>query len=192
MADITVTRWYLEMSSPRALRGERVDDPTLRLERADPCPVILYRKLYGEVGGAHLWTDRLQWSDAQLMEYLQRRDIEVWVLFDESDAAGYFELKRDPDGSTEIVYFGLRPRWIGRGLGKHLLTAAVEEAWKKGTRRVWLHTCSLDSPHALPNYLARGFREFNREQYVKTVAGDGPTGGGASSAARAGVSPDRS
>ena len=26
-----------------------------------------------------------------------------------------------------------------------------------GARRVWLHTCTLDNPAALPNYLKRGF-----------------------------------
>lgn len=29
------------------------------------------------------------------------------------------------------------------------------------TRRVWVHTCSLDHPNALPGYQARGFRLFN-------------------------------
>ena len=44
------------------------------------------------------------------------------------------------------------------GLGGWLLTRAVERAWAvEGTRRVWLHTCELDSPAALANYEARGF-----------------------------------
>ena len=30
--------------------------------------------------------------------------------------------------------------------------------------RVWLHTCTLDSPQALPNYEARGMRIFKRER----------------------------
>jgi hypothetical protein len=32
-----------------------------------------------------------------------------------------------------------------------------------GARRVWVHTCSLDHPGALANYLARGFRVFKEE-----------------------------
>ena len=44
------------------------------------------------------------------------------------------------------------------GVGGWLLTRAVERAWEvEGTRRVWLHTCDLDSPAALGNYRARGF-----------------------------------
>jgi GNAT superfamily N-acetyltransferase len=80
--------------------------------------------------------------------------------------AGFFELKAHADGGVEIAYFGLLPEFIGRGLGKHLLTEAVERAWGLGARRVWLHTCSLDDKAALPNYLARGFRPFHEETYT--------------------------
>jgi hypothetical protein len=31
---------------------------------------------------------------------------------------------------------------------------------------VWLHTCTLDHPAALPNYLKRGFRSTRQEEYV--------------------------
>jgi GNAT superfamily N-acetyltransferase len=55
------------------------------------------------------------------------------------------------------------PRFIGQGLGGHLLTEAVERAWQGGARRVWLHTCILDHPSALAHYQARGFRVFKRE-----------------------------
>ncbi|OQY78842.1 MAG: GNAT family N-acetyltransferase, partial [Anaerolineae bacterium UTCFX5] len=27
----------------------------------------------------------------------------------------------------------------------------------KGANRVWVHTCNLDGPQALKNYMARGF-----------------------------------
>ena len=78
--------------------------------------------------------------------------------------AGYFELRRDRAGGTEIVYFGLLPEFTGRGLGGFLLTMAVERAWSSGTERVWLHTNTLDHPAALPNYLKRGFtRSFHSE-----------------------------
>ena len=52
---------------------------------------------------------------------------------------------------------------MGRGIGKAMLTRAAEEAWALGASRVWLHTCTLDSPRALPNYQARGFEETRTE-----------------------------
>lgn len=70
--------------------------------------------------------------------------------------AGYFELEQQGP-SVEVVYFGLMEGFIGRGLGGWLLTGALRRAWAvPGTERVWLHTCSLDGPHALANYRARG------------------------------------
>ena len=46
-----------------------------------------------------------------------------------------------------------------------MLTEAAEAAWALGASRVWLHTCTLDHPGALANYLARGFRPFRTETY---------------------------
>ena len=70
--------------------------------------------------------------------------LELWVLRVAGETAGYFELRQDADGGVEIAYFGLLPAFVGRGLGKYLLTSAVERAWARGARRVWLHTSSLD------------------------------------------------
>jgi GNAT superfamily N-acetyltransferase len=75
---------------------------------------------------------------------------------------------------VEIAYFGLAVRFFGRGLGKHMLTRAAEEAWAMGARRVWLHTCTLDSPAALPNYLARGFDPVRTETYDALLPDDPP------------------
>jgi GNAT superfamily N-acetyltransferase len=77
--------------------------------------------------------------------------------------AGYFELRRQPDGAVEIAYFGLLPEFIGRGLGKFLLSEATRRAWELGATRVWLHTNTLDHAAALPNYLARGFSVVRTE-----------------------------
>ncbi len=84
----------------------------------------------------------------------------------EAAPAGYFELCEHDDGAVEIVYFGLLPDFIGRGWGKYLLTGATQAAWGLGPSRVWLHTCTLDHPAALPNYLRRGFRAVREEWYA--------------------------
>jgi len=41
----------------------------------------------------------------------------------------------------------------------------VRDAWSLRPRRVWLHTCTLDHPHALANYMARGFVPYRTEHY---------------------------
>ena len=59
--------------------------------------------------------------------------------------------------------------FFSRGIGKAMLTRAAEEAWALSPTRVWLHTCTLDSPHALANYLARGFDAVRTEKYLVQV-----------------------
>jgi GNAT superfamily N-acetyltransferase len=136
-----------------------------RIEKVMRCPASFYRYLYSEVGRDYNWIDRLDWTNEQIRSHLDRPDISLWVMYFEGSPAGYFELKCHEDGSTEIAYFGLLPEFIGQGLGGYLLTRAVECAWEGGANRVWLHTCSLDHPAALPNYLRRGFVPFKEEVY---------------------------
>ncbi len=83
--------------------------------------------------------------------------------------AGYVELERQPEESIEIAYFGLLRQFLGHGIGGVLLSDAVERAFRGGARRVWLHTCSLDSPRAMENYRARGFKVFDEQTTLADV-----------------------
>ena len=166
---IEVTRTYLEMRDPSELQAARLDDPSIRIELQRDCPVELFRWLYLEVGKNYHWIDRLPWTDEEIREHLARPEISVWLMTYGNERAGYFELRKCEDGSAEIAYFGLLPPFLGRGLGKHLLTCATEQAWTGGANRVWLHTCTLDDPAALPNYWQRGFKPFKTEKYEVTA-----------------------
>lgn len=164
-----VTRTYLEMTSLEQLRPVPPPDPAPRIERVGGCPVSFFRYLYVEVGRAFHWTDRLEWSDQVIRDYLASPDVSLWLMTWEAAPAGYFELKRHEDASVEVAYFGLLPEFIGRGWGKYLLAEAVNGAWALKPPRVWLHTCTLDHPAALPNYLQRGFRPYREERYTVEV-----------------------
>jgi GNAT superfamily N-acetyltransferase len=166
MAPLEVVRTYLEMATPDELVAAPRPDAQAKVERVEGCPPSFFRYLYATVGAPYHWVDRLPWTDDQILSYLATPGVSLWVLYAAGAPAGYFELKRHEDGSVEIAYFGLLPEFIGRGLGKYLLTEAVREAWAQGARRVWLHTCTLDGPAALPNYRARGFRPFKQEVYA--------------------------
>lgn len=121
------------------------------------------RFLYTAVGGDWFWVDRLSWTYDDWLECLNRPEHQTWVAYWEGVPAGYFELD-DQSGDVEITYFGLLPQLIGRGLGRDLLSRAIEQSWQQGAERVWLHTCSLDSPAAIQNYLARGFVVYKTER----------------------------
>jgi hypothetical protein len=71
--------------------------------------------------------------------------------------------RRQPD-EVEIVQFGLMGPFIGQGLGKYFLQWTIDRAWSYQPRRVWLHTCTLDHPVALPNYLKAGFVITKKEE----------------------------
>lgn len=167
MAPVAVVRTYLEMDAPDRLTGRAPIPPgyLVRRESGDP---DLYRELYEGVGTEYHWRDRRAWSDEQLHAHLAKPTVSLWVLWQASAPRGFFELDRHNDGSVEIAYFGLMPMGIGQGLGRALLTKAVDAAWslRPAPARVWLHTCTLDHPAALANYLARGFQVTRTERYT--------------------------
>ncbi|MEO6209144.1 MAG: GNAT family N-acetyltransferase [Gemmatimonadaceae bacterium] len=164
MTTIRVTRTYLQLTSPSQLHSAPLADG-FRIERAHPCPVPFARYLYTEVGRDYRWMERMTWTDEQFAEALARPTVSVWVLYGHGVPGGFFELSKHLDDSVEITYFGLTHDFIGLGLGKQMLSVAAERGWASGATRVWLHTCTLDSPRALPNYLSRGFEKFREEQY---------------------------
>jgi GNAT superfamily N-acetyltransferase len=126
----------------------------------------LYRHCYRTVGAAYRWRDRWDWSDERIRAHLADPAITLHVAWRGDALAGFYELRRvAEDDSVEVAYFGLAPGELGRGLGKHLLSCAVRDAWALDAARVWLHTCTLDHAHALPNYRARGFAPYKTEVY---------------------------
>ncbi|MFF3246932.1 GNAT family N-acetyltransferase [Streptomyces sp. NPDC002870] len=166
---ITVTTWSLEQTSPADLRPTAAPDGDVRIVRAEVPSPEFSRFLYTAVGGDVRWNDRLGITYAQWEELLARPGTETWVAYEKGTPAGYAELQAQDGGSVEIVYFGLIPSFRGRRIGGHLLSYAVARAWDLAerwpgltpTKRVWLHTCSKDGPHAMDNYLRRGFTLFD-------------------------------
>lgn len=165
------TRTYLELKDPTQFKTAFGDFPDVAIARPlSPSPE-LYRTCYRTVGEAFHWFDRWDWTDAEITRHLTDPAIQLFVATRRSgakqaDLAGWYELRRvSEDDSVEIAYFGIVAREFGRGFGKHLLSCAVRDAWALHPARVWLHTCTLDHPNALPNYLARGFTPYRAETY---------------------------
>ncbi len=158
LLDVDVT--YLEMRDPAELNPSPATE--LSVWQAEiPLPE-LNRFLYTAVGAAWGWEHRLSWTYERWKEYLEREEQETWVGYVKGTPAGYYELERQA-ADVEIRSFGLLPPFIGRGMGGDLLTHAVRQAWATGVTRIWLHTCTLDSPAGLQNYLARGFQIYRRQ-----------------------------
>jgi GNAT superfamily N-acetyltransferase len=166
---VPVTRTHLELRTPAALRPACAPARAASLHRRRPIGAPEYRDLYALVGSRWLWRDRLVWTDDELDAYLAAGNVHVWTMHVDGDVAGYFELRHHANNAVEVMYFGLAPSYMGRGLGGWMLTRAVEEAFALGGTRVILNTCTLDAPQALPNYIARGFTIVREEQYTVEV-----------------------
>lgn len=157
MAPIFVTTWYLEMrarppvrrpATPLGIVLARLDEPTAKE----------YRTLYDTVGEAWYWVDRRRIDDETLLSQIRAPFVEIFVARSGAELVGYFELDRSTWGECKLVYFGLAPAWIGRGVGGWFLERAIQRAWEGDrTQRVTVHTCSLDHPRALPTYERAGF-----------------------------------
>ena len=164
-----VTTYYLELRSVEELETSGRKMPDLEIREARIASPELGRFLYTAVGRAWHWTDRLSWPYSKWLAHLERPGVELWIAYLDGVIAGYVEIERQPEGSVEIVYFGLLRQFMGKGIGGLLLSDTAERAFRTGARRVWLHTCSLDSPRAIENYRARGFKLFNEETALKDV-----------------------
>jgi GNAT superfamily N-acetyltransferase len=168
MPDIDFTVWFLEMTDPAQRAPAPDPDPALEVRRVErPAPEFA-RMLYAAIGAEYHWTDRLSWTWQQWHDRLARDGVELWVGYLDGAPAGCSELDRNGD-AVELRVFGLLPDFTGRGLGPRLLDHAIRRAWDMGAERVWLHTCSLDSPAALATYQRRGFQlydEHHRRRWV--------------------------
>ena len=167
LTDVTIK--YLEMNAPAELRAKRASISGVTVARVPQPMPELNRFFYGAVGRNYGWFERLSWPLAAWREYVERPDLDTYVLAVDGIPAGYFELLHHDNGDIEIKYFGLIDAYIGKGLGAHMLTAAVEAAWAGGAKRVILDTCSLDHPNAFGHYLARGFKHYRTDVVNKDV-----------------------
>lgn len=159
----TLVTTYLEMTDPTQFQPAYIEDAQATILRLSRVDVEFYLFLYKGVGWDLRWRDRLVMPANELESILVQPTNSVYVLYYDHIPAGYVELEKQGD-STEVAYFGLRAAYHGIGLGKHLLSFGIAQAWKDGAQRVFVHTCNLDGPHAMPNYVKRGFRVYRTEE----------------------------
>lgn len=149
---IPVKTWYLKFEG---LLPEVSGMDSFRLEYWERPLAADYLDLYKAVGSAWGWTGRLLKTHEELEAILNSSENEVWLFKVKDETAGFFELVRLA-GETELVYLGLKPEWIGQGMGQKLIQAAIAVAGQHG-EKVWLHTCERDHESALRAYLKAGF-----------------------------------
>ena len=133
-----------------------------RLEPFGPDDTGAFRQLIRQVGEPWLWLSRLIMAEDELRARLADTQVFMAALQVGGRSAGLVELDFRETGQCEIVQFGLVPGQTGKGLGGMMMDAALALAWSRPVTRVWLHTCSNDSPQAIPFYLRCGFQAYAR------------------------------
>lgn len=153
---------FLEMLQPpeKPLAPARDD---LTLERWQQPDVDEYRALFREIGADWIWFGRLALAEETLEKMLAEPTRENFRAVRNGKSVGMLELDYADPAEPEVSYFGLTPEAIGGGVGRWLMAKAVAMAWgRPDTKRLWLHTCTGDSPQALVFYQSCGFRPYKR------------------------------
>lgn len=161
MKTVAVQTIYLEMK--QFVNYEVPPPSNCTVIQAKNPTTSFYKFLYKTIGKDWLWVNRLLMAEDELKAIISDSLVEIYVLYVDGVPAGYIELDRRIQNEIEIAYFGLMPEFIGRGLGKFLLCWGVRKAWSYNPIRIWLHTCELDHPAALPNYINAGFVVYKEE-----------------------------
>lgn len=155
---------HLEMCAPPPLAAVQSDAWTIR--RVEQPQLDWYRDLHARVGEDWLWWSRLRMDDAELGAIIHADGVEVHALLQDGRDEGLLELDFRKPGACEIVFFGVTTGLIGSGAARGLMTYALRQAWSRPIARVWLHTCTFDSPRALGFYQRSGFRPFRQQVEV--------------------------
>jgi len=159
-----VERNYLEINYLKDLKETSHFSEKYSVNLVDPVDFQLNKFFYKNIGKNHHWVDRLVWTEKQWFEYVSDKDVKTYVLKNEKDLAGYFELNLHPKkNEVEIAYLGLLEEYHNKKLGSYLLSIAIKNSFLSKPKRVWVHTCSLDHKNALNNYISRGMKIFKTE-----------------------------
>jgi len=161
---VTVT--FLEMHEPKEMPATL---PNVHFEiLPKPINVNEYRKYYYGVGEKHFWLDRIVMPDEELLEKINAPNVDIFIFKVNNEPAGYIEFVKE-EKYVEILYFGIMPEFIGKGLGKYLLQWVIAKAWTYRPKWVQLNTCTLDHPNALGTYKKAGFIEIRKEIHQRRV-----------------------
>ena len=159
-----IDRNYLEINCLSDLVDTSKTSDEFAIQLIDPPNFQLNKFFYKNIGKNHHWVDRLVWSDQQWIKYVSDKKVKTYILKNNNDLAGFFEIILHSDkNEVEIAYLGLLEEYHNKNLGSFLLTTAIKKSFLEKPRRVWVHTCTLDHKNALKNYIARGMKIFKTE-----------------------------
>lgn len=122
-----------------------------------------YRALFRSIGEDWLWFSRIMLDEPTLRDIIRDPKVDIYTLQKDGVDGGLLELDFREPGQCELSYFGLTAPLIGTRAGRYLMNEAIELAWTQAITRFHVHTCTLDSPQALPFYRRSGFTPIQQK-----------------------------
>ncbi|MEP2943146.1 MAG: GNAT family N-acetyltransferase [Hyphomicrobiales bacterium] len=152
---------YLEMTERPPSKTDNIKN--LALDHMVKPDVARYYKILKAVGEDWLWFSRLALEREALIKAINTPGFEIFILQKETRDIGLLELDVRNKKNIELAYFGLTSDAIGTGAGRWLMNAAITRAFDHHkTKRMFVHTCTMDSPQALAFYQKSGFTPYKR------------------------------
>lgn len=167
--DVVVTFLEIKGLSQPALSHPPASVGKLALMQVENMPVHFYRYLFEKVGREYKWVSRHFMGDRELTTIIHHDEIELFVLYVDGSPAGYYEIDFRKSGEAEVSFIGLMKDFVGKGLGKYLITSAMHRVWEREVPRIHLQTCTLDHPRALQFYQKSGFVPFAQKDVVLDI-----------------------
>ena len=113
-----IAKNYLEIKSLDELLEKKKPNDKYIVKKVSLDDFQLNKFFYKQIGKNHQWNDRLVWNDKKWIDYVSNTNVFTFVLKDNEDIAGFFELIYHKDKSEmEIAYFGLLKDYMAKKLG---------------------------------------------------------------------------
>lgn len=159
LANVVTCLEMRHLASPRT----EYDVDGMAIERLVEADTQRYRALVRRVGESSLWQSPLLITDEQFANLIRDPDVEYYVFRAGGCDEGILQLDFRQSGECELGLFGVTELLRGTGAARKLMNFAIARAWSRPIERLWLHTCTLDHPNALPFYIRSGFVPYKRQ-----------------------------
>jgi GNAT superfamily N-acetyltransferase len=162
---IEIITWYLEMHKPPERVAPRAEPAGLRIEHCLSPTLSFYYYLVITIGERWAWAGPRTKTPEENRAIIADPAVYLFVPYMNGVPAGMAEVHTHKHPEVELMYFGLVPEFIGKGLGSVMLSWTIDRVFRMGAERFWLHTCSLDSPQALEVYKKAGFTVYDEKRH---------------------------
>ena len=103
-----VHRNYLEINSPDEIKLSNKPKNNCKIEIKNPPDFQINKFFYKQIGKSYRWIDRLVWNDTKWTDYTNNSNLETYILTENEDLIGFFELLFHPETrKCEVAYFGI-------------------------------------------------------------------------------------